>query len=398
MFKALQSQEFMRNPAKQIAEMRIKGALVATRVPILGKVWLTTTQAATAHVLKNHENFRVTKRDGRAVGLAWWMPRMLKRLTHNMLTSDEPEHTRLRGIVDQAFHRKAVLELEGKIHDLADGYASSLFAHSETVDLVSRFSRPFPLSVICELLGLPKQDQPKFRKWAQSLTTVKGVLSFLLTINRLRPLTRYIAQRIAYERLHGGSGLIHELVHGDHGETQLSDDELISMVFLLLLAGHETTTHLISGGVLALLMHPDQLEKIKIDPGKIDLAVEECLRFVSPVQTTKPRFVHETCVVEGVQLKAGDLVMPLLAAANCDPDVFDIPERFDISRKPNRHIEFGTGIHFCLGHQLARLEMKEALLALLRHHKDFRLAVPIDEIRWNERFGLRSLKELPVTA
>lgn len=398
MFKALQSQEFMRNPADQLALMREQGPLVQSRVPILGKVWLTTTQAATTHILKDDKNFRVTKRDGKTVGLSWWMPGMLKRLTHNMLSSDEPAHSRLRGIVDQAFHRRAIVNLEAKIQSLSDAYATALFRDADTADLVTGFARPIPLAVICELLGLPEEDQPKFRKWAQSLTTVKGVVSFLLALHRLQPLMKYIENRIDHEREHGGEGLIHELVNGDTGGETLTDDELVSMVFLLLLAGHETTTHLISGGVLALLTHPEQFQELQSDIGKIDMAVEECLRYVSPVQSTKARFVREDCSVEGVSLKAGDLVMPLLVASNFDPAIFDEPERFDISRKPNRHIEFGTGVHFCLGHQLARAEMKKSLLALMQHHKSLRLAVPFDEIKWNERFGLRSLKALPVSA
>lgn len=168
------------------------------------------------------------------------------------------------------------------------------------------------------------------------------------------------------------------------------------MVFLLLLAGHETTTHLLSGSVLAFLQNPEQLRLLTADWNRLDLAVEECLRFVSPVQTAKPRFVHADCEIEGIVLKQGSLVMPFLAAANFDPDVFVQPERFDISRKPNRHIEFGTGIHFCLGNQLARLEMKAGLHALFSRWPDLDLAVPDRDIAWNPRFGMRSLKQLPI--
>ncbi len=396
MLNELQSQSFMRNPAPKLAELRAQAPLVEFKIPILGKVWITTTHAATAQVFKDDANFTVRKNNGKVVGISWWMPKLLTKLTSNMLSSDEPEHKRLRGIVDQAFHRHAVFSLETDIDSLANEYASQLFAEDKTADLITRFARIFPLAVICKLLGLPQEDWSKFSKWAEGITTVNGVLSFLFAINKLKPLTRYIENRIAYEREHGEEGLIHELVHLKTEDGQLSDDELVAMVFLLLLAGHETTTHLISGGVLALLQHPEQLTALKEDWSKLDLAVEECMRFVSPVQTGKPRYVREACEVEGVALSKGDLIMPMILSANYDPETFENPDKFDISRKPNRHIGFGSGIHFCLGHQLARMEMKAALRILFEQYPDLELAVCEDEIRWHERFGLRSLKALPV--
>ncbi len=384
----------MQDPVPTLAKLREEGPLVRSKIPILGKVWFTTNQAAAAEILKDQDRFSVKKSDGKVVGLSWWTPKLLTRLTANMLSSDEPEHKRLRGIVDHAFQRRAVSEMGDLIESLAEEQRQALFLTGNTSDLVSGFARPFPLAVICELLGLPEEDRKKFSEWAAGITTVNGVVSFLLAIRRLQPLTRYIENRIEYERLHGGLGLIHELVH--HPDSDLSNDELMAMVFLLLLAGHETTTHLIAGGAYALFDNPDQLELLKNDPGFVDLAVEELLRFVSPVQMTKPRFVREDTEVQGVQLKRGDLVMPLLIASNFDPAVFEAPERLNISRKPNKHMEFGTGIHFCLGHQLARLEMKAALKTLFLGEKPISLAVPSDKVRWNNRLGLRSLKELLV--
>ena len=396
MLNELQSQSFMRNPAPKLTELRAKAPLVQFKIPILGKVWITTTQAATVQIFKDDANFTVRKNNGKVVGLSWWMPKLLTKLTSNMLSSDEPEHKRLRSIVDQAFHRRAVFALEPDIDSLTNEYASQLFAKETSADLITGFARILPLAVICKLLGLPQEDWSKFSKWAEGITTVNGVMSFLFAINKLKPLTRYIENRVAYEREHGGEGLIHELVHFKTEDRQLSDDELVAMVFLLLLAGHETTTHLISGGVLALLQHPEQLQALKDDWSKLDLVVEECLRFVTPVQTGKPRYVREACEVEGVKLAQGDLIMPMILAANYDPEIFENPDQFDISRKPNRHIGFGSGIHFCLGHQLARLEMKAAIRTLFEHYPDLELAIPEDEIRWHERFGLRSLKALPV--
>lgn len=394
MLNVLQSQEFMRDPASVLGSMREQGALVKSRIPIIGKVWFTTTHAAAVQVLKNDQNFTVRKHNGSVVGLSWWMPDTIRRMTSNMLAQDNPEHARLRGIVDQAFQRREIISMEQDIGEVAHGFANALFDGEGQGDLVSGFARPLPLAVISELLGLPENDREGFMKWADSLTNVTGMLTFLRMIFKLRPMSRYIEQQISIARTGNYPGLIGELV-GEHDE-QLSDDEFVSMVFLLLFAGHETTTHLISGSVLALMQHREQLEELKADWSLLDLAVEECLRFVCPVQTTKPRFVQRDCEVDGVELKAGEIVMPLLVAANMDPALHDMPERFDITRKPNRHTSFGSGIHFCLGHQLARLELRIALRTLFTAYPDLDL---VDETKlvWRERLGIRALKRLPLT-
>lgn len=396
MHKRLQSQTYLNDPLPFIREWQAQGPFIRSKIPILGKVWFTTNQAAAAAVLKNHDMFSVRKSDGKVVGTAWWMPRIVSRLTNNMLASDEPEHTRLRGVADHAFQRRAIGEMDAEIQAIADRFCRALPQTGQPFDLIETFARPFPLAVICQLLGLPDSDHAKFAQWAQGLTNVTGVVSFLFAINKLKPLTRYIENRIALEREQGGFGLIHEMVNGS--EEALSDDELVATVFLILLAGHETTTHLISGGVYMLLKHPDQLALLRSNPELIDLAVEELLRFVSPVQMTKPRYVGEDCMVEGVRLSKGDLIMPLLVAANFDPVVIDNPERFDIRRRPNKHMQFGTGVHFCLGHQLARAEMKAALRTLLCGEISLKLNSPSDMPQWRERLGMRSLKALVLSA
>ncbi|MEM9333197.1 MAG: cytochrome P450 [Pseudomonadota bacterium] len=359
---------------------------------------MTTTSAATSEILKNDKLFTVRKHNNQVVGLSWWMPKMLHRITSNMLSSDEPEHRRLRGIVDQVFHRREMLEIKPSIDGIAGSLVDALFENDRQVDLVGAFSRPLPLSVICELLGLPQEDRAKFSGWAERITTVNGVVSFLFAVNKFKPLTRYLEEEIQQVRHVRKSGLISELVWTEGENQSLSDDELLAMIFLLLLAGHETTTHLISGSVHTLLNHPDQLNALMNEWDKLDLAVEELLRFVSPVQTTKPRFVSKDCEVAGVKLAKGDVVMPLLVASNFDPEVFENPERFDITRRPNRHVSFGTGIHFCLGHQLARLELRSALKTLFTAYPSLKLGVPELDLSWNERFGIRSLKQLPVRA
>jgi len=207
-----------------------------------------------------------------------------------------------------------------------------------------------------------------------------------------------LEQHIERVRAGGGEGLIAELVRVEKAGARLTRDEMISMVFLLLLAGHETTTHLISGSVFELAKNPGLRDWLAQDWSRADLAIEEFLRFVCPVQFSKPRFVRRDVDLGGARLKRGDQIMAMLAAANMDPAANAAPEKLELQRRPNHHIAFGTGIHFCLGYQLARLEGKCALQALYTRWPKLALAVKPEQIRWRSRPGLRAIVSLPVTA
>jgi cytochrome P450 len=209
---------------------------------------------------------------------------------------------------------------------------------------------------------------------------------------------RYIERHLESVRRQGGEGLIAEIVRVEQDGGKISPDEIVAMVFLLLLAGHETTTHLISGSVFELLKNPDLRDWLEQNWGRADLAVEEFLRFLTPVQFTKPRYVRRDIELGGVKLKKGDRIMLMLAAANMDPAANPHPERLDLQRKPNRHIAFGTGIHFCLGHQLARLEGRCALKSLFQRWPKLSLAVDQSEVKWRKRPGIKAIDQLPVVA
>ncbi len=209
---------------------------------------------------------------------------------------------------------------------------------------------------------------------------------------------RYMRQQIETVRKHGGEGLIAEIVRVEKEGGRITPDEMVAMVFLLLFAGHETTTHLISGSVYELLINPGLRHWLAEDWSRVDLAVEEFLRFITPVQFTKPRFVRKDIDLGGVRLKKGEKVMVMLAAANMDPQANPHPERLDIQRRPNRHMAFGTGIHFCLGHQLARIEGRCALKALLKRWPTLKLAVDESQVKWRKRPGMRAIERLPVLA
>ena len=392
----LTGQDFFRDPAGEIKRLRQLGPLVKARFPIIGPVWLTTTQDMTGRILKDSANFSLRK-EGRVAGAPWWLPGVMLTLANNMLTFDEPDHTRLRYIVDEAFRRRAVLEMEPRVAEIALELADELFTQGSPADLVARYARKLPLAVICELLGLPLTDRERFITWADRATNITNVLGFIRMIPGVNSIKRYLEQQIDAVRAHGGEGLIAELVRAEREGAKISREEMVAMVFLLLFAGTETTTHLISGSALELLKNPGLRHWLQQDPRRYDLAVEEFLRFVSPVQFSKPRHVRRDITLDGISLKKGDKVMAMIAAANMDPEANECPEKLDLQRKPNRHIAFGTGIHFCLGHQLARIEGKEALRALFDRWPDLTLAVDPSEIRWRKRPGLRALVALPVT-
>jgi cytochrome P450 len=391
------SEAYFRNPAAEIAKLRSAGPVIEVRFPMIGKVWTTTTQDLADRVLKDSETFTIRTGAGGVTGVQWWMPRIIRTLTHHMLAMDDPDHRRLRDIVDEAFRRRAVLGMEPRILALADELAAGLFTEGNPADLVDRYARMLPLSVICELLGLPAADRPMFNTWALSFTRLRSTLGLISLIPNFLAMRRYLEKQLATTRKDGGTGLIAELVRVEREGRQISSDEMVAMVFLLLFAGHETTTHLISGSVYELLRNPALRDWLEEDWSRVSMAVEEFLRFLSVVQFTKPRVVRKNIELGGVALRKGDKIMPMLAAANFDPQANPHPETLDLTRKPNRHLAFGTGIHFCLGHQLARLEGICALRALFGRWPKLALAVNDSAVRWRRRPGLKAIEHLPVT-
>lgn len=391
------SQDYLRDPAAGIERLRTSGPVVEVRFPIIGRIWVTTTQEAAERILKDNRTFTIRNDGGETAGMRWWMPGIFRTLANNMLTADEPHHTRLRSIVDEAFRRRAILDMEPRILAIADELAAELFADGSPADLVARYARRLPLAVICELLGLPAADRPKFMAWADNITGMRSTIGlFLRMMLGIARIKRYLEAHLEAARASGGEGLIAELIRVEKEGDRLSREEMIAMVFLLLFAGHETTTHLISGSVFELLRNRGLRDWLAADWSRADLAVEEFLRFISPVQFSKPRFVRNDTELCGVSLRAGDKIIVMLSAANLDPAANECPERLDLERRPNRHIAFGTGIHFCLGHQLARIEGRCALKALFKRWPNLALAVEPSQIRWRRQPGLRAIEKLPV--
>ena len=394
----LKGQAFKRNPLPTFARMRDAGPVIPSRIPIFGPISFVTTYDAVSELLKSPDRFVVDARNTgnkRVMGVQWWMPRRIRLLADNMLTNDDPTHRRLRKLVDKAFHGRSVEAYRGRIAELADRLIDELAASAEK-DLVARFARALPLTVICEVLGLPIRDRPKLVRWMASFSQVNSPVGLFRLLPAMGRLTKYLTAQFEERRREPRDDLITALVETEEEGDQLSEDELLALCFLLFVAGHETTTHLISGGVLALLQNQEQFELLKGDWSLAPSAVEELLRFVAPVQMTKPRFAIEDTEFAGQEIARGVPMTALLASANADPDAFEAPEQLDIQREKNRHMSFGGGPHFCLGWQLAKAEAEIALERLFFRYPGLALGLDESELRWTKRVGLRALTALPV--
>ena len=315
-----------------------------------------------------------------------------------MLSADPPEHTRLRRLVSKAFTPRAAENLRPRIQEIVDWLLDEVQKRGET-DLVMDLAYPLPVIVIAELLGVPPEDRDKFKHWSDTVVATLGgpfVAPDVFERGRLalEELAEYFSDIIAERRRAPKEDLISGLIAAEEQGQVLSEDEIFATAILLLIAGNETTTHLISGGTLTLLRHPDQLERLRAEPALIASAVEELLRFNGPVQMTG-RVVKENLEIAGQPVEEGLMVMCLLGAANHDPAKFPDPERLDVARNPTDHLGFGDGIHFCLGAPLARAEAQTAIGTLVQRFPKLQLAS--DDIEWGGTFIIRGPKSLPLT-
>jgi cytochrome P450 len=318
----------------------------------------------------------------------------------SMLDRDPPDHTRLRGLVNKAFTPRVVEGLRPRIQAIVDGLLARI-AEAGRMDLIENFAYPIPVVVICEMLGVPIEDHERFKGWGLDLA--RGLDALLLPPNSgvversvaaRKALAEYFRELIAKRRASPRGDLLSALIAAEEAGDSLTEDELLATCILLLIAGHETTVNLIGNGMVALLRHPDQLRRLREDPGLIGTAVEELLRYDGPVQRTA-RIPSVDMVIGGHEIAKGEMVMPFIGAADRDPAQFPEPDRLDIGRTENRHIAFGWGIHFCLGAPLARVEGQIAINTLVRTLP--KLALATDTPEYRQSLTLRGLKTLPVT-
>jgi len=317
----------------------------------------------------------------------------------SLINRDAPDHTRLRALVSKAFTPKAITALAGRVRGIVDWLLDAAPA-AGVMDVVESLACPLPVIVIAEMLGVPAADRDRFKQWSNEVSVVfAGDLGLLgeASVRRAaaarEELVEYLAAAVAERRRSPRDDLLTALIAAEEGGGRLTEEELYSTAVLLMIAGNETTTNLIGNGINVLLRHPEQLERVRADPGSIPRAIEEILRFDSPVQLTT-RLAKRDVDLAGVRIPAGDWVYLVLGAANRDPDQFPDPDRFDIERLSNKHVSFGGGPHFCLGAPLARLEALVAIRSLCERYPRLRPGAGLPEYRNN--FNLRGLKSLPV--
>jgi pimeloyl-[acyl-carrier protein] synthase len=318
----------------------------------------------------------------------------------SMLDRDPPDHTRLRSLVSKAFTPRVVEGLRPRIQQIVDRLIDQGEARG-TMDLIEEFAYPIPVTVICEMLGVPVEDHERFKGW--SLDIARGLDGLLLTAGseiRQRSaearhgLADFFRELIAKRRTSPRADMLSDLIAAEEAGDKLSEEELLATCILLLVAGHETTVNLIGNGTLALLRNPDQLRRLRENPTLITTAVEELLRYDGPVQRTA-RIPSEDVTIGGHTIGKGEMVMPFIGAADRDPSQFRDPDRLDITRTDNRHVAFGLGIHFCLGAPLARVEGQIAISTLVKRLPKLALATSTPEYR--PSLTLRGLQTLPVS-
>lgn len=315
----------------------------------------------------------------------------------SMLVSDPPEHTRLRSLVNKAFTARAVRNMAPRIQEIIDSLLDDVAGRGE-MDAIAAFAYPLPITVIGELLGVDPDRREFFREASVPLALALGpVRDPQLAMNALAgrfELMTYFDELIQRRRAEPRDDLVSAMIQPEDAGDFLTHQELLGMMLLLLVGGHETTVNLIGNGLLALLGNPDQLEAFRANEGSERTAIDEILRYDSPVQYSG-RIARKDVAIGGTTIRAGQTVRMIFGAANRDPAVFRDPDRFDVARDPNEHLAFGYGTHFCLGAQLARLEGELALSTLVRRFPKLRLAST--EVRWRSAPVLRGLESLPVT-
>ncbi|MGW2049596.1 cytochrome P450 family protein [Streptomyces sp. NPDC001858] len=374
------------------AAMAAKGVIHPFTSPMGTSGWLVTGYEESRALMADP---RLIRGGWRAGFLADKLPEDVARGIHsNALHNDPPAHTRLRKLVAPLFTKRRVEKLIPRIQEMTDELLAAA-DQTEPIDLITALAYPLPLNVICELLGIPEEGRVHFREWTHTIANI-GAYGYEDFEKAVTSLLEYSRELISAKRLEPTDDLLSDLIAMRDGEDRLSEDELTSTFFIMLLAGHETTVNVIGNGVHALLTHRDQLELLRERPELMDSAIEEFLRFDGPGQVTQNAYLAEPMEVGGVSLPEGAVVHFAVIAANRDEERFPSADTLDITRNANGHLSFGHGIHYCLGAQLARAEVGIVFSTLLDRYPDLRLAVPEEELLRSPSRMMHGLSTLPV--
>ena len=394
----LASPQFKADPFGFYARLRATAPVHRVTLPGKRSAWLVTRYDDVVAILKDDrlakDPLNALSDDQRAKQP--WLPGFLKPLSRNMLDLDGADHARLRALVHKAFTPRLIEQLHGRIQTLADDLLSAVPDKSR-LDLIRDYALPLPITIISDLLGVPQADRQQFGRWSRRIVAVTASpLDLPLVLPAIWQFMRFVRRLCAIRRADPQDDLLSALLHAEEAGDTFSEDELLAMVVLVLIAGHETTVNLIGNGTLALLENPEQLALLRANPALSKSAVEELLRFTSPVELATERYAREPITIAGTTIPRGEQVLAVLASANRDERYFVQPGLLDLTRQPNRHLAFGQGSHYCLGAPLARLEGQIAFNTLLRRAPNLRLTVPPDALRWRRGMFLRGLERLPL--
>ncbi|HEX4721720.1 MAG TPA: cytochrome P450, partial [Pseudonocardiaceae bacterium] len=375
------SEEFLQDPHALNRRLRAEGPVRPVVLPRGLKVWMVTRYADVRAALADnrlHKDSRDiedlferhSNNAERFVGGG-------ESLVGHMLNSDPPDHERLRRLVNKAFTARRIEQLRPRIEEITESLLAGIGPKAE-VDLLDTFAFPLPITVICELLGIPTEDRDDFRTWSNVL--ISGGVEPGVMQQAAIDMAGYLSKSIEAKRTNPGEDMMSALVAAHDDDDRLSQDELIAMAFLLLVAGHETTVNLIANGVLALIENPDQLAALRADRSLLPGAIEEFLRFESPVKNATLRYTVEPTAIGDVMVPAREFVVLSLGSANRDPNRYEDADHLNIHRDTSGHMAFGHGIHYCLGAPLARLEAEVAFNRLLDAYDEIELTVPVEDL------------------
>lgn len=380
---------FKADPYPFYARLRAEAPVCRTR--FLGKpAWLITRYDDVLRLLKEQHVVKDWPQ------VTYWIHLFAGAITRHMLNKDDPDHARLRRLVHQAFTPGLIRQLRERIQNVCDELLNKLEGVG-TFDLMREYALPLPLTVTAELLGIPAEERELFHERAQSSLSPSTALGVLRAVPDQRLLTRHIRKLIQQRRREPCADLITALVQAEESGDKLDEQELVATIFFLFIAGYETTVNLIGVGAMALMQNPAQRERFERDPSVGDSAIEELLRYTSPLDVATQRFAREDMVINSVRISRGDALFAVLGSANRDETAFPDPDALDLSRLPNKHVAFGQGAHYCLGAPLARMEGQIALTTLFHRFPSLRLAQPPDSLRWRKSLVVRGLESLPVT-
>ncbi len=393
------SPQFRRDPYPTYANLRKNEPVPFISESSMGEMeaFLVTRYDDVITVLKDTRFSNDMRKVGEKIETPWWMPKVLSSFQSSMLLVDDPDHRRLRDLVHKAFTPKMLQDMNVRIDRISDELLDAM-AGKSSVDLIHDYALPIPLTVISDMMGVPHKDRQKFHKWMGTFLDISSGTKLQMAgklINMVQ-MYRFFKGLIKLRRKNPGDDLVTALIKAEQDGDRLNEDEMVAMIFILLLAGHETTVNLIGNGTLALLENRDQMQKLQAHPEMLDTAVEELLRFTNPVEQPAPRYTLEDVELSGQKIPKGSRVLVGIASANRDESAFPNADQLDIERSPNKHVAFGLGIHYCLGAPLARMEGKIALQKLLARYPNMKLAVPSDQVQWRTSMAVRGLKALPV--